>query len=97
MKLITKWNGKVDEVLGISINDWKWLLGIIGVTTLVTIGLLATLIPHEEEHTAFNASISTMSCIELESIILHTWEGDYHFVEDNWEQIGTVHNLRCKA
>jgi hypothetical protein len=76
-------------------DRFAWLL--ISVATLLISVMAVGLYYHELDHMAFDQSATTLSCIELEQLILGTHPTiDEHFVEESWERIGAIHNLRCK-
>ena len=91
MKLINKGYYGV-TVLGMDRVLWIIISLIIGIMT----SIIAFVYYSDVNTATFNTSITTMSCIELESIILGTWEGDTHAIEHAWNQISAIHNLRCK-
>ena len=91
MKLINKGYSGV-TVLGMDRVLWLFVSLIIG----IMIPLIAFAYYSDVDTATFNTSITTMSCIELESIIVGTWEGDTHAIEHAWDQISAIHNLRCK-
>lgn len=91
MKLINKGYCGV-TVFGMDRVLW----GAIAVITCTMLLMFGVLYFGQLDHEKFDISIATIPCLELEEIILGTWDGDMHFVNESYEKISAIHNLRCK-